>query len=383
MATGAAPAAAPSGYTAVSPVRVLDTRSGVGGWRRLPAGEGTTIEVDPLAVAGIAPAGVTAVALNLTAVGPTASGWATTWPTSTPRPISSSLNFPAGATVPNLVVAQLGASSRVNVLNARGQTHYIADLVGVFSTSGGQRLVPVSPFRLLDTRSGRGAPATRLAAGQTLNVQVTGVTGSGVPATGVGAVALNVTVTGPSSAGWMTVWPAGEARPNASNLNYAAGQTVPNLVITKVGAGGKVSITNSTGATHVIADVVGYFAAGGTGQYTPLTPARVLDTRSGIGAPKALVGTGGIALAVAGVGGVPASGATSAVLNVTVVGPTANGWVTVWPSGESKPNASSLNYVTNQTIANAVLAKLGTDGKVRLSASGATNLLADVVGYFT
>ena len=73
------------------------------------------------------------------------------------------------------------------------------------------------------------------------------------------AVVLNVTATQPSDAGHLTVWPAGQPRPSASNLNVAAGQTVPNLVIAKVGTGGQVSIYNNSGSTHVIANVLGYF----------------------------------------------------------------------------------------------------------------------------
>jgi uncharacterized protein (DUF1501 family) len=383
VASGAPPASVPSDFTSVAPVRVLDTRSGTGSWRRLPAGDHTTIEIDALKTANISPAGVTAVALNLTAVQPTAASWATAWPTGAPRPNASSVNFAKGANVPNLVIAKVGASARVNVYNASGQTHYLADLVGTFSTAAGQRLVPLSPFRLLDTRAGKGAPAKPVGAGGTIAVTVVGVAGSGVPATGVDSVVLNVTATQVTAGSYLTVWPSGQARPNTSSLNLQPGRSVPNLVIAKVGPDGKVNVFNARGTTHVLADVVGYFASGGTGQYVPLTPARILDTRAGLGAPKALVGSGGIGLAVRGAGGVPASGVTSAMLNVTVVAASANGWITAWPSGESKPNASSLNYVRNQTVANAVLAKLGADGKVSLAATGATNLIADVVGYFT
>ena len=106
---------------------------------------------------------------------------------------ATSVNFAKGANVPNLVIAKVGASARVNVYNASGQTHYLADLVGTFSSAAGQRLVPLSPFRLLDTRAGKGAPAKPVGAGGTIAVTVVGVAGSGVPATGVDSVVLNVT----------------------------------------------------------------------------------------------------------------------------------------------------------------------------------------------
>ena len=113
-------------------------------------------------------------------------------------------------------------------------------------------------------------------------MKVTGV--GGVPAAGVSAVVLNVTATEPSATTFVTVFPSGAARPMASNLNVERGQTVPNLVVAKVGGDGRVAIFNHQGSTHVVADVVGYFAtdAGSNdGVLTALSPARVLDTACG------------------------------------------------------------------------------------------------------
>ena len=115
-------------------------------------------------------------------------------------------------------------------------------------------------------------------------LNVTGV--GGVPPTGATAVVLNVTVDAPLTSGFITAWPSGEAQPTVSNLNYVAGQTVPNLVTVKVGANGKVNLYNSEGFTSLIADVVGYYtaaSAGCPGRFTAVTPKRVLDTREGAG----------------------------------------------------------------------------------------------------
>jgi Tol biopolymer transport system component len=117
--------------------------------------------------------------------------------------------------------------------------------------------VPMSPSRLLDTRSGLGAPKAAVAGNHVVDLQVTGR--GGVPASGVGAVVLNVTAVGPTSAGNLTVFPAGQVRPNTSNLNFVAGQTVANLVIVKVGTGGKVSLVTSGGQTNLIGDVMGWY----------------------------------------------------------------------------------------------------------------------------
>ena len=121
-----------------------------------------------------------------------------------------------------------------------------------------------------------------LIAGGTIELQVGGV--AGVPADAV-AVVLNVTASTPTAGGFITVWPCGQPQPNASNLNYAPGDTIPNLVITKLGTGGKVCIL-SLATTDILADVSGYFPA--TSDYTPIpNPTRILDTRNGTG------GTGG------------------------------------------------------------------------------------------
>src|SRR5665648_1212526 len=117
---------------------------------------------------------------------------------------------------------------------------------------------PLSPSRLLDTRFGVGAPSAAVAPGGTVHLQVTGR--GGVPASGVSAVVLNVTVTSPTSTGYLTVYGDGTAHPGVSNLNFVPGQTVPNLVIAPVGANGKVALYNGSGGTvQLLADVSGWF----------------------------------------------------------------------------------------------------------------------------
>ena len=119
---------------------------------------------------------------------------------------------------------------------------------------------PLTPSRILDTRTGNGAPVAPVGPGATLHLQVTGR--GGVPATGVSAVVLNVTVTQTTAPSFLTVFPTGEALPLAANLNYVAGQTVPNLVTAKLGANGRISLYNAAGSTHVVADVAGWYDAG-------------------------------------------------------------------------------------------------------------------------
>ena len=176
-----------------------------------------------------------------------------------------------------------------------------------------------------------------------------------------------MTVVGAQGGGYLTVWPCGSAQPNASNLNFVAGQIVPNAVITKLGTGGKVCIF-AYGTTDVLVDVNGAFPAGSS--FASLVPARLADTRQGASTVDGVLAGGGnvgggsvLEIPVAGRGGVAAN-AESAVLNVTVVGAQGDGYLTVWPCGSVQPNASNLNYVRGQTIPNAVVSKIGTGGKV-------------------
>src|SRR4030095_8413111 len=154
----------------------------------------------------------------------------------------------------------------VKVYNAAGLTHVIFDVVGWYGgATGGSRVNSLPPSRILDTRSSpQGVPAGKIGAGGTITVDVTGVPGTTVPASGVSAVVVNATITAPTDSGYVTIYPSGGVpRPLASNLNFAAGQTVANLVTVGVGADGNVKVYNASGQTHVIFDVVGWYGATG------------------------------------------------------------------------------------------------------------------------
>jgi hypothetical protein len=248
---------------------------------------------------------------------------------------------------------------------------------------GGYHSLP--PARLLDTRSGNGAPAAKVGPGATVALQVTGR--GGVPTAGVSAVALNVTVTGPTAESFLTSWPAGTTRPLASNLNFPAKRTVANMVVVKVGDGGKVNLFNNDGTIDIVVDVAGWYGMADApegARYSPLEPARILDTRVGVGAPAAKVGPGtSLSLQVTGRGGVPTTGVSAVVVNVTVTGPTADSFLTAWPAGQTRPLASNLNYLPNQTVPNTAIVKIGQDGKVNLfNNSGSTDVVVDVGGWY-
>ena len=370
---------APTAYTAVTPVRLMDTRNAGGA-----LGPASIRNLTVIGGAPLAPVGATAVMLNVTVTQPTAASFLTVYPAGNARPLASNLNWVTGKTVPNLVSVQVGSGGQVTFYNSAGSTHVVVDLEGYFSppsgTAGGY--VALTPARTTDTRSGSGQPnaGSTLAAGGSLDIQVTGA--GGVPTPGVSAVVLNVTVTNTTAASVLTVWPAGAAtRPLASNLNWVAGQTVANRVIVPVGTGGKVSVYNPSGSVDVIVDVSGYFtdASAPAGKlFIPQNPFRIADTRG-----TATLGPAGtFTLQVGGVAGVPTT-ATAAILNVTVTNTNAASFLTVHPCPGTRPLASDLNWVAGQTIPNLAIGSLGSAGAICFyNSAGATDVVVDLFGYF-
>ena len=265
---------------------------------------------------------------------------------------------------------------------------------------------PVGPARLLDTRIGGSTIDGVMAGvgvretGSVTRVPVVGRAGvrSGAGGGGVSAVALNVTVVGAGDAGFVTVWPCGAPRPNASNVNFARGQTIANAVVSGVGTGsgaeaGAVCVYTSA-PVDLLLDVAGVFTDARA--YGAMTPVRLLDTRSGgttvdgreagVGLREAgsvtrvpvagRAGGGGVSGAVAG------SPLSAVALTVTVVVAREAGFVTVWPCGAEMPNASNVNFASGQTIANAVVAGVGAAGEVCVYTSAATDLVIDMAGGF-
>ena len=188
----------------------------------------------------------------------------------------------------------------------------------------------------------------------------------------------------PDTGGFVTVYPCG-TRPGVSSVNFVSGQVVPNAVIAPVSASGEVCFFSNT-PTHVLADVNGWF--GSSAGFTTVTPARVFDTRATelqgtVSITKQRIG-GATELKVkfTGASGIPTSGVGAVSLNVTVVDPSAAGFVTVYPCG-SRPGVSSLNFVTGQVVPNAVIAPVSNTGEVCFFSNVSTDLLADVNGWFS
>lgn len=372
-------------YTALDPERVLDTRTGLGRDGVVsPLGPGGTLEVQIAGRAGVPASGVDSVVVNATAAAPTEQSYLTVWPSATTMPEVSNLNYGRGATRANLVTVALGAGGRISLFNETGSVHVILDVVGFYSSwdgTAGARFLPVEPTRLLDTRSGLGAvPASPVAGGSTLAFDTLQTISQ---KSNIAAVALNITAVGATASSFVTVWPSDVGQPNASNLNFVAGSTVPNLAIVRVPPSGVINIFNESGAVHLLADVVGYYVktrSGDAGRYISWAPERLLDTRTdGILPPPGDLWPNDEVVYDLAPGPYGAY-----VLNVTATESTGAGYITAYPwSGSSTrpPEASSLNYADGSTVPNAVIVNANPGFAFR-NRDGRTHLIADVFGGF-
>jgi subtilisin family serine protease len=377
----------PTTMKSINPQRIFDTRSGEGGVPVRKVGGNYVLEVQVSGKNNIAQTGVSAVSLNVTATNPEGTGFITVYPCGS-LPNISSLNFNVGETVPNAVIARLSDTGSL-CFYSNVPVDIIADVNG--SLLDGNGFNPTAPSRLFDTRSGfGGVPVQRIGqingGGAPLEVLVLGR--NGIPSSGVTAVSMNVTITNTSASdvgGYVSVYPCGD-RPNVSNLNFVSGKTVPNAVLTPLSATGTVCFY-VYGQADIIVDINGNFES--DLGYSPISPNRIADTRSGIGgiAVQSIGDNAGngtpLEVSVTGTSGIPLSGVTAVSLNVTALGISTSpygGYVTVYPC-DSRPNASNLNFVAGQIVPNAVLAPVSTRGKVCFYVYGIANILVDINGY--
>lgn len=349
-------------FVAVTPARLIDTRHTPGS---------TTAERVILAGRLGVPEDVIAVAMNVTATETTGAAFVTVWPAGTARPTASNLNVARrGQTIANLVVVAVGADGAVELFT-NAPMELVVDVVGAWTpatTATSGRLVTGVPRRLLDTRSATNG----VAANSTVTVDV---------GAGSTAAVLNVTATETRGAGFITVYAAGNPRPLASNLNpERVAQTIANLVITPVGADGRVELYTQS-ATHVVVDLIGTFTddtspQSSDGLFRPATPTRLVDTRIGHGASRLRAGSEIEVVVGANTG--------AAFLNVTATESPLPGFVTIWPGHTARPVASNLNADQSwQTIPNLMLTALGDGGTANLYAQQGGQFVIDLAGTFT
>lgn len=357
------PAAPPTpdaaGFRPLAPVRLLDTRSSG------PVVPGTLVRVPVGPYVGV---DASAVALNITALGTTAQGRRATSSTSragfvavvdceSPIPEVSNLNFTAGAVVPNAAIAALGDDGEI-CLVVSAPADLLVDLEGWFDDG----YTEIGPRRVFDSRRGAGTVAARSTTRIALPPLPTGST----------AAVVNITAVDAAAAGFLSVSDC-STPPSTSALNVGAGQTVAGLALTAPSDGVEICVYSST-ETGLIVDLFGVVDE----IFTPVEPARLLDTRGG---PTPAAGSV-TRLSIGGRSGVPTS-AGAVVVTVTAVDARATGYITVYPCETTPPNVSNLNPVAGSTVANTSVVGLSSAGELCVFSSGATDLLVDLSGWFT
>ncbi|WP_344469494.1 PKD domain-containing protein [Kitasatospora kazusensis] len=368
-------------FVPVAPVRLVDTRYGIGAPAQ-PVGPGGVVRIKVSGANGIQAALVTAVTLNVTETGATTGGYISAYPDGTSRPGASNLNFDAGKTVVNQVTVAVGDDGYVDLYNHSSNVQLMADLQGYYTpngfVTGESTFEATGPTRIVDTRAGTGAPKTAIGPGGSLTVHL----GQDADTT---AVLAHVTATDTTAGTFITAHAAGTPLPGVSDLNPAAGSTVSNLVVVPVDGHGDATFYNHSGNTDLIVDLQGRYetAAGSGTAYVALSPVRVLDTRHAVGAPTAQIGPDStLRLKVAGTNGVPA-GARAVLLNLTGTGATAGTYLSTYGDGAARPTTSSLNLVPGATAANLTLVPVGSDGCIEIyNRAGSTDVVADLQGYY-
>ena len=378
-------------FVGLSPARLLDTRPGAStvdgqGSGAGVIGGGRTLVVPVVGRAGIA-AGAVAVVVNITEASASESSFLTAYPAGTSRPGTSNLNFPANHVTSVEATVPLDSGGAVAVYNHAGNVNAVIDVVGYYAGATDSYATsayhPQSPTRLVDTRR-----SSALASGHSLRLDLPPA--SMADAT---AVALNVTVTGPTAAGYVALWSGTAARTTrTSALNFTTGQSVANMAITTtapdpVNGDGSFSVGNiSAGSVNVIVDVVGFYRQlwyGPGAVFKAITPTRVVDTRIGRGLPHPL---GAAASATAATSTVFGDVDTVAmVATVTGLDDLSGTYLSVYSAGTSVPGTSSLNLAARQTASNMVMPALSspsTRSFAQYNRAGTLDTLMDVVGYF-
>ena len=299
---------------------------------------------------------------------------------------------------------------------------YVADAnnnrIQVFQPSGGSSFgspgpyTGVPPFRICDTRpivpgvtanqcnsgSGSHGPLGPLA---TRAITV-GITGSGVPATGVSAVVVNLTAIAPSQTTYLTLYPSNGSKPLTSNITPSAGQVVANLVEVAVSSTGQFNIFNAAGTINVAIDIEGWVSTTSsttTGLYNPTTPTRICDTRSGLGisvnqcdltGPRPVLAGHPLTFDIHGSGSpIPSTGVSAVVFNLTAILPTAGTVLTAYPSNVSTPKASNINLPAGAVVPNRVIVPVpahcaAPNCTVTIANGvGSVNVAVDIDGWYT
>ena len=327
------------------------------------------------------PATAAAYSLNVAVVPHGGLGYLTMWPTGQDQPVVSTLNSLDGRIKANAAIVPAGANGAIRIF-ASNTTDVVLDIDGYFLAApdpSAYAFFPLTPCRVADTRTTKGPlGGPYLYGGQQRDFPVLAATSCGIPNSAI-AYSLNFAAIPRRGAplGYLTVWPTGQSQPLVSTLNALTGTVTANAAIVPAGQDGEISLYASND-TDLVIDINGYFAPAGPGGLSlyATAPCRVLDTRKSSGAFY-----GELTVNVVGSPcGVPAT-AQAYVFNAAVVPQGALGYLTLWPDGQPRPLASTLNALDGAITSNMAIVPT-SNGYIDAYASGLTQLVLDISSYF-
>jgi len=364
----------------VTPCRLVDTRNG----NPIRGGTSENFTLPQLGSCDI-PASAAAYSLNVTVAPHGPLGYLTIWPEGEIQPYVSTMNSPDGRVKANAAIVP--ASNNAVSVYVTDTSDVILDIDGYFTAPGAQTLqfYPLAPCRVVDTRAGsqqpQGLGPPYLHDREIRELPILSTTCPGLPAQPA-AYSFNVTAV-PYPAGhpenYITLWPSDQPQPNVSTLNNYTGTVVANAAIVPAASDGSIKVF-AYDSTNLLIDINGYFAAPGGGglSFYPTAPCRAYDSRHNQGQP--FQGTRVVDIVDSACA--PPSNAQAYVFNATVVptnGPM--GYLTLWPDGQTRPNASTLNAYDGFVTSNMAIVPNG-NGSIDAYADGLTHLILDISGYF-
>ena len=348
-------------------------------------GPGVNLRIPVLGESRVPSTGVSAVSLNITASGADAAGFITVWPCNSTQPSTPNMYFSSAQSVTGEVLAAIDGTGKVCVASST-PAHIYVDVNGYF-TAG---FHSTSIQRVVDTRADsaqglRSVTKVKLAAKQVLPVKMTDLTVAGVPATGVGAVVLNITAMNSVSSGYFTAYSCGQ-RPRLWNLSFSKNTPTAAMTIVPVKSlTGEVCIYSSA-ETDIMVDVMGWFAPADFGI---ITPQRIADTREsrpqGLrSVDKVMIsGTKQLTLKLTGLPEVPmpSDRIQAVVLRVSARALTMNGYVTVYPCGD-RPRKVSVRLIAGQMSGSTVIVPLHpTTRSICVYSSALSDVVVDIAGW--
>ena len=373
-------------YTAIDPVRLLDTRVGNGLSGKFVDSTPRSFQITGR---GGVPAEAVAVTGNLTVTNQSKAGFVSLGPVETSSPTSSTINFPTGDNRGNAATIALDGAGMLSAVYKGGSgatTNLVFDVTGYFvRDAAGSTFHEVTPARVLNTGSGVGLNG-KFVSDTPRTFQVTG--NGGVPADAI-AITGNLSVTHQSKGGYVFLGPTATTTPTSSTLNFPFGDVRANSVAVQLDGSGKLSAVYKAPAgatTDLVLDITGYFTADLTGsRFIALEPVRLLNTIAGVGLSGKFVSSAPRSWDIADHGGVP-SDAVAITGNLAVTKQSKGGFVFLGPNASATPTSSTLNFPVGDVRANGVFVGLSGTGQlaaVYKSSSGATtDLVLDVTGYF-